>query len=39
VALRFARVRGYRHDKTPQEADTIETIRAIGRGEIRPRLD
>jgi DNA ligase-1 len=34
VALRFARVKGYRHDKSADEADTIETVRAIfeGRG-------
>jgi ATP-dependent DNA ligase I len=30
VALRFARVKGYRTDKRPDEADTIETVRAIG---------
>jgi DNA ligase-1 len=29
VALRFARVKGYRPDKSPHEADTIETVRAI----------
>jgi DNA ligase-1 len=29
VALRFARVRGYRPDKAPGEADTIDTVRAI----------
>jgi DNA ligase 1 len=29
VALRFARVRGYREDKTAAEADTIETVRAM----------
>jgi DNA ligase-1 len=29
VALRFARVRRYRPDKDPQEADTIETVRAL----------
>lgn len=29
VALRFARVRGYRDDKAPGETDTIETIRAM----------
>ena len=29
VALRFARVKGYRPDKSPVEADTIETVRAI----------
>lgn len=30
VALRFARVVRYREDKTPAEADTITTVRAIG---------
>src|SRR3984893_18345987 len=29
LALRFARVKGYRQDKKAQEADTIETVRAI----------
>jgi len=29
VALRFARVKGYRPDKPPDEADTIETVRAL----------
>jgi DNA ligase-1 len=29
VALRFARVRGYRDDKAPAEADTIDTVRAM----------
>ncbi|HXG77566.1 MAG TPA: ATP-dependent DNA ligase [Gaiellaceae bacterium] len=29
VALRFARVKGYRPDKRPEEADTIETVRAL----------
>jgi DNA ligase-1 len=29
VALRFARVRRYRDDKSPAEADTIETVRAL----------
>jgi DNA ligase 1 len=33
VALRFARVKGYRHDKGPADADTIETVRAIHRGQ------
>ena len=32
VALRFARVKGYRPDKTPAEADTIEALRALLRG-------
>ncbi len=29
VALRFARVKGYREDKHPGEADTIGTVRAL----------
>lgn len=29
VALRFARVKGYRSDKRPDEADTIEAVRAL----------
>ena len=29
VALRFARVKGYRPDKSPAQADTIETVQAI----------
>ena len=29
VALRFARVRRYRPDKTPAEADTIERVQAM----------
>jgi DNA ligase-1 len=32
VALRFARVKGYRPDKSPDEADTIATVRAIHAG-------
>jgi DNA ligase 1 len=32
LALRFARVKGYRPDKRPDEADTIETVRAIHAG-------
>jgi DNA ligase-1 len=32
VALRFARVKGYRPDKRAAEADTIETLRALLRG-------
>lgn len=32
MALRFARVKGYRLDKTAAEADTIDTVRAIFRG-------
>jgi DNA ligase-1 len=29
VALRFARIKGYRPDKRPQDADTIETLRSL----------
>jgi DNA ligase-1 len=29
VALRFARVRRYRDDKGPDEADTIEAVQAL----------
>ena len=29
LALRFARVKGYRTDKSAAEADTIETVRSI----------
>ena len=32
LALRFARVKGYRPDKRPDEADTIDTVRAIHAG-------
>ncbi|WP_127792636.1 ATP-dependent DNA ligase [Agromyces sp. LHK192] len=32
VALRFARVKAYRDDKRPDEADTIQTLRALLRG-------
>jgi DNA ligase-1 len=32
VSLRFARVRRYRPDKSPAEADTIDDVRAIGSG-------
>ena len=33
VALRFARVRRYRGDKDPADADTIESVRAMLRGQ------
>ena len=36
VALRFARVKRYRPDKSPDQADTITTVRAIHRGELPP---
>jgi DNA ligase-1 len=29
LALRFARVIRYREDKSPEEADTIDTVRAL----------
>jgi len=29
MALRFARVKRYREDKPPGQADTVETVRAI----------
>jgi DNA ligase-1 len=32
MALRFARVLRYRHDKTADEADTVQTVRALHRG-------
>jgi DNA ligase-1 len=32
MALRFARVKGYRHDKRPEDVDTIDTVRAIFEG-------
>ncbi len=32
LALRFARVKGYRPDKRVEEADTIDTVRAIHAG-------
>ena len=32
MALRFARVKGYRQDKRAEEADTIETVGAIHAG-------
>ncbi len=31
LALRFARVKGYRPDKTPQQADTLQTLQDIYR--------
>jgi len=29
LALRFARVKGYRPDKKPEDADTMDEVRAI----------
>jgi DNA ligase-1 len=35
MALRFARVKRYRHDKSAKEADTIATVDAIYKARIR----
>jgi ATP-dependent DNA ligase len=32
LALRFARIKGYRPDKRPDDANTIDTVRAIHAG-------
>jgi ATP-dependent DNA ligase len=32
MALRFARVKGYREDKSAEEADTIDAVRAVFEG-------
>ena len=37
MALRFARIRGYRGDKGPDQADTIDTVRAIYEGTMPAR--
>jgi DNA ligase-1 len=34
MALRFARVKGYRPDKGPEEADTVDAVRAIHAGTL-----
>lgn len=34
VALRFARIKGYRHDKGPEDADTLARLRAIREGRV-----
>jgi DNA ligase-1 len=34
LALRFARVKRYREDKTAQDTDTIESVRAIYEGQL-----
>ncbi|GGI06392.1 ATP-dependent DNA ligase [Egicoccus halophilus] len=38
LAMRFARVRGYRPDKAPRQADTIATVRALHAGELPPPI-
>ena len=37
LALRFARVKGYRPDKRPEEADTIDAVRRIYEAQGAPR--
>jgi DNA ligase-1 len=37
VALRFARVKRYREDKSAKDADTIETVRALYQGQLHRR--
>jgi DNA ligase-1 len=34
LALRFARVKGYRSDKSAAEADAIETVRAMHAAQL-----
>jgi DNA ligase-1 len=34
LALRFARVKGYRPDKPPGDADTIESVRALHAAQL-----
>lgn len=36
LALRFARVKNYREDKTPAEADTIDAVRALYARQAAP---
>ena len=39
LALRFARIKGYRADKTADQADTIDTVRAIYAAQAAPHSD
>ncbi len=39
VSLRFARVRRYRDDKAPAEADTIDAVRALGHHLVSQRRE
>jgi DNA ligase-1 len=34
MALRFARVKGYRSDKRPEEADTVDTVRKLHAAHV-----
>ncbi|HEY3210944.1 MAG TPA: ATP-dependent DNA ligase [Actinomycetota bacterium] len=36
LALRFARIKGYRPDKGPEDADTIDTVRGLHAGHAGP---
>ncbi|HYM47562.1 MAG TPA: hypothetical protein VES91_03710, partial [Burkholderiaceae bacterium] len=36
LALRFARIKGYRVDKMPDQADTMESVRAIYASQAAP---
>jgi DNA ligase-1 len=37
LALRFARVKGYRPDKRPDGADTIDTVRKLYAAQLHAR--
>jgi DNA ligase-1 len=37
IALRFARVKRYRPDKRPEDADTIDFVRSLKEGRAHPR--
>jgi DNA ligase-1 len=39
LALRFARVKRYRDDKTAAEADTLDTVRALFARQVAYRQD
>ena len=39
LALRFARVKRYRTDKRPEEADTIETVRKLYAQQVAAERD
>jgi len=39
MALRFARVKRYRTDKTAADADTLETVRTMARSSSREDRD
>jgi DNA ligase-1 len=36
MALRFARVKRYRADKSVEDADTLETVRRLARSALSP---